>query len=104
MTPEQNQQARAFARSYGLGPTQPWPDERLDQALADHGLPRLDQLPAEPRGQAFEIFGLSPAYVPQDDEERQNWRRVNAGHLIGHVILHAGERCLGCADWGTDDD
>ena len=37
-----------FCARYGV--TTAWSDEQIERALADHGLPKLEALPAEPRG------------------------------------------------------
>lgn len=81
---------------YGIGPDGLWTDDQLDRALADHGFPALASLPPGPRGMMADVSG------PQVEDEpavAATWRRVNASHLIGHAMLHNGERCGGCEDW-----
>lgn len=72
-----------------------WTDEQLDRALADHQMPPLASIPDEPRGMM-----RGTRFDPLDLNQRHQWRRGNAAHLLGHVILHGGERCSGCEDWG----
>lgn len=86
--------SRAFNARYGVESV--WTDDKLDQALADHGLPSLSSLPAEPRGMMANHFKGKLL-----DGEGHIWQRMNASHLLGHVILHEGTRCAGCEDWGT---
>lgn len=88
--------ARAFALRYGV--TDAWSDARLEVALFDHGLPALDGLPDRPQGMMAERAApLDHAATP---EARRAWQRVNAAHLLGHVIAgHPGGRCDGCRDW-----
>jgi hypothetical protein len=86
--------AAAFRTRYGVDDDGAWTDPQIDQALADAGLPELATLPGEPRGMMARQFPgpLSPG-------EDRAWRRVNAMHLLGHVMAHGGARCGGCADW-----
>lgn len=88
------QQSVLFRERYSLGETDAWTEQQLGQALSDHGLPPLDQLPAEPRGMLAQDF---PGPVAPGEE--RSWQRVNAMHLIGHCIVHEGQRCPGCEDW-----
>lgn len=55
----------------------------------------LATLPGEPRGVMAQMF---PGPVAPGEERA--WRRVNASHLLGHLMVHHGERCDGCRDWG----
>jgi hypothetical protein len=84
--------ATGFRRRYGVADDAAWADDQLERALADHDLPPLAVLPGEPTGM---MVGMAH---PSDTPER--WRRVNASHLLGHVMLHAGRRCSACAGWG----
>jgi hypothetical protein len=90
------QLAAEFNARYGV--TTAWTDEQLERALADHGMPALATLPPGPRG----IMAGDDVDDPTDEESRRRWRRSNAAHLLGHVILHGGTRCGGCSDWGTE--
>lgn len=74
------------------GATGGWTDQKLDQALKENGMPPLASLPDTPQGMMREQAG--------DESPSRTWRRTNAAHLLGHVILHDGERCSGCRDWG----
>jgi hypothetical protein len=87
------QLAEAFRTRYGV--TMAWTDEQIEAALADHELPALATLPAEPRGKMAEHFR-----APTGPGEGHAWQRMNAMHLLGHVMLHDGQRCGGCEDWG----
>lgn len=71
-----------------------WTDEQLDAALADNGMPTLATLPAEPTGPYVETC--------VQGTDGRIWQRVNAAHLLGHVILHNGARCGACETWGKD--
>lgn len=88
--------AREFSARYGV--TTAWSDEQIERALADHDLPILSALPAEPRGMMAEVAG---PVDPSDLVEAHRWQRMNAMHLLSHVMLHGGVRCTGCRDWGT---
>src|SRR5687767_1208772 len=88
-----------FSARYGIRGA--WTDEQLDRALSDHGLPPLAQLPAGPRGLRVRQ-GRQGVQDPTSAADRHRWRRTNAGHLLGHVVVHGGRRCDGCRDWGTD--
>lgn len=69
-----------------------WSDKKLDRALQDHGLPPLMSLPDTPQG-------MMRAQAT-DTAPSRAWRRMNAAHLLGHAILHDGERCGACEEWG----
>lgn len=84
---------------YGIGPDGVWSDAQLAQALADNDLPPLDTLPGEPRGMMRQMADPSELQGPLTPKQQREWRRVNASHLIAHVMLHNGERCDGCRDW-----
>jgi hypothetical protein len=91
--------ADAFNARYGVDPTIGWTDELIDVALADQGFPALASLPGEPRG--VMRFQVEPALLESyAAEPSPEWRRVNAMHLLGHAMLHDGQRCPGCSDWG----
>lgn len=94
---EAEEKADAFRRRYGLGPEDAWTDELLDRVLADHGYPQLAALPMRAEGL---MRAMSQDPDPTDPVEQHRWQRVNAGHLIGHAIMHDGERCRGCITWG----
>lgn len=87
--------ALEFNERYGVDDH--WTDAKFAQALADTGMPPLQKIPDEPRGMM-----LADNPPPYSAIERYRWRRVNAGHLLGHVIVHNGERCNGCKDWGAE--
>lgn len=91
--------AANWRRRYGVSDDGAWTDEQIERALADHGLPALANLPGEARGMMRSMADSSDT----SPEAAQQWRRVNAMHLIGHVMLHGGERCDGCRDWGEAD-
>lgn len=85
-----------FRRRYGLADDQAWTDELLEQALADHGYPPLGELPDTAQGP----FAANDPLAQFHD---RRWQRVNASHLLGHLILrHEGGRCVGCRDWGKE--
>lgn len=88
------EQAALFRTRYGLGPTDAWEDAQIEQALADAGMPSLASLPDRPEGMM--------ALMGRPTDPPRAWRRTNAMHLLGHVMLHGGARCEGCQDWGTD--
>lgn len=95
MSFEQWAELRAAEFNASYGADDGWTDEQLERALGDHGMPALGKIPDEPRG----MMAGSP-FEPFDLNQRYQWRRTNAAHLLGHVILHNGTRCGGCADWG----
>lgn len=90
--------AEAFRARYAVASDAAWTNQQIDQALSDHDLPPLATLPLEPRGRLAEQFPgpLAPGEGPR-------WQRLNAMHLLGHVMLHRGLRCGGCQDWGPSD-
>lgn len=87
--------AEAFCARYGITVESPWTNEKITQALADHGLPAFETLPDSPQGTMIEEAGDRAAEDPPGV-----WRRTNAMHLLGHVISHGPQRCDGCASWG----
>lgn len=89
---EMERRAAEFNERYSV--ENGWTDEQLSRALVDHALPALNAIPDEPRG----MMGGSP-FEPFDLNQRHQWRRMNAAHLLGHVILHDGKRCDGCENW-----
>lgn len=89
---EMEQRASKFNARYGANFG--WTDEQLERALADHAMPPLTAIPDEPRGMM-----AGGRFDPLDLNQRHQWRRANAAHLLGHVILHDGRRCSGCEDW-----
>lgn len=92
--------AEEFRAGYGVQDI--WTDEQIDRALADAGMPAMTTLPGEPRGMMVEEAGeLHEADLT--DGERRQWRRTNAMHLVAHAMLHGGQRCHGCQDWGQDN-
>jgi hypothetical protein len=91
------EQAILFRARYNVPDEAAWPDETLDQAVADHGFPPLATLPDEPKGLMAEL--VDPEHV-LTAQERERWRRGNAMHLLAHAMVHDGQRCGGCADWG----
>lgn len=88
--------AERFRTRYGLRPEDDWTDAQIDQALADAGMPLMADLPPEPRGMMRELAEKLSGFTPKQAEQ---WRRTNAMHLLGHVMLHDGQRCPGCGDW-----
>jgi hypothetical protein len=90
--------AEAFNERYGVDPSSGWTDEQIAVALAEHGFPPLFSLPGEPRGMMRRA--ATPAELEQTAAEPSTaWRRTNAMHLLGHAMLHGGQRCPGCQDW-----
>lgn len=85
---ELEQAAEAFNQRYGI--TGAWSDEKLNQALADHGWPALADLPDTAQGI---MRGTEHGEPPH------TWQRVNAAHLLGHTIAHNGRRCPSCENW-----
>lgn len=85
--------AKLKATEFNLryGATRGWTDQKLDQALRENGMPPLAKLPDTPQGMMLE--------QAVDTAPSRAWRRVNAAHLLGHVMLHDGERCNGCREW-----
>lgn len=93
---EAERRAERFNARYGIHGA--WTDDQLRKALADHGMPSFETIPDEPRG----MMARDPSIrYPSSAAGRHRWRRTNAGHLLGHVIMHEGRRCDGCRDWGT---
>lgn len=89
------QAADTFRARYGVGDA--WTDEQIDQALAEAGYPQLSEMPAEPRGMMVKLAAYAGPLTPV---EQRQWRRGNAMHLLGHVLLqHPERRCDGCRDW-----
>lgn len=72
------QQAAAFNARYGAD--NGWTDEQLDRAIDDHNMPKLNEIPDEPRG----MMAGSP-FEPFDLNQRHQWRRSNAAHLLVHA-------------------
>lgn len=92
--------AAQFCARYGV--TTAWSDEQINRALADHNLPALSMMPAEPRGMMAEQY---PQVGPLDAVEAHRWQRTNAMHLLAHVMLgHPEPRCDGCRAWGAPAD
>jgi hypothetical protein len=90
-----------FRAQYGLTLGDLISDEMLGQMLVDYGYPKLADLPPGPRGM---MVAQPNGGDPSGAMRRQQWRRTNAGHLLGHAILkHAEPRCNGCRDWGNAD-
>jgi hypothetical protein len=85
--------AEAFIRRYTTDGV--WTDEQLDRALADHDMPALALLPDVPCGIMVRIATLC-----RDTAPSQRWRRLNATHLLAHAMLHDGQRCSSCVEWG----
>jgi hypothetical protein len=103
--------ASRFNARYGV--TTSWSDEQIERALSDHGLPRLAAMPdyddstaarAARKQNAVSIV-RGPYGSPDSPVERHRWQRVNAMHLLGHVIAnHPEPRCRACRTWGASDD
>lgn len=87
----------AFRARYGVSDV--WSDEQIERALADHDLPGLDRLPPEPRGMMVDL--AEPVDLDDSPRAQRAWQRTNAMHLLAHCMLHGGERCGGCEDWGA---
>lgn len=94
---EMERRAAEFSKRYGA--ENGWSDEQLDRALSDHDLPPLSAIPSHGVQRGGGPYG-GPTL---DAEDRRRWRRMNATHMLGHIILHNGERCGACKSWGVPD-
>ena len=103
------EKAAEFARFYGA--ERGWTNQQLEKALADHGLPDLLSMPdyddstaaRERRKNDPEAIVRGPYGSADSPIERYRWRRLNATHILGHVILeHPPEQIATCTcqDWG----
>ena len=91
--------AEAFRARYGV--TDAWEDEQIEQALEEHRLPMLALLPDTPQGKLLELLEEDERTKDWSSTERHQWRRMNGMHLLAHVMVHEGQRCSGCRDWGA---
>lgn len=112
LTPREiERRAAAFNRTYGV--TTFWPDEKIERALADHGLPSLSEMPDRDTSSAARkstSYGVGwslrgPIENIASPVERYRWKRTNAMHLLGHAIAEHSEEvkkaCGACFDWFT---
>jgi hypothetical protein len=98
----------AFNERYGV--TTAWTDEQIERALRDHGLPDLARMPdyddsTEARARRKnDISSIirGPYGSPDSPVERHRWQRVNAMHMLAHIIAnHPEPRCNACRAWGA---
>lgn len=97
-------QARAVLFAHRYGALDGWTDEAVERALEEHGMPPIDELPTEPPFTEAEWLEYHPdqplvADGTSPEDQAAAWQRLNALHLLGHVMLQAGRRCEQCVTW-----
>lgn len=100
--------AEAFNRKHGITP--PWTDEQLEAVLREYGLPPLADYPEyDDSTRAREARRHNPVALVSPTSglslrQRLGWRRVNAAHVLGHIIAeHPEPRCDACRGWGIEN-